>query len=57
MLLRALADRIAEVSFEALPGEAVATAKHGILDTVGVTLAGARDDTLGADPELSGGLA
>jgi 2-methylcitrate dehydratase PrpD len=45
MLLRALADRIAEVSFEALPGEAVATAKQGILDTVGVTLAGARDDT------------
>jgi 2-methylcitrate dehydratase PrpD len=45
MLLRALADRIAEVTFEALPGEAVATAKQGILDTVGVTLAGARDDT------------
>src|SRR5258705_6430758 len=45
MLLRALADRIAEVSFEALPHEAVATAKQGILDTVGVTLAGARDDT------------
>src|SRR6266581_2010057 len=45
MLLRALADRIAEVSFEALPREAVATAKQGILDTVGVTLAGARDET------------
>jgi 2-methylcitrate dehydratase PrpD len=45
MLLRALADRIAEVTFEALPREAVATAKQGILDTVGVTLAGARDDT------------
>jgi 2-methylcitrate dehydratase PrpD len=45
MLLRALADRIAEVSFEALPRDAVATAKHGILDTVGVTLAGARDET------------
>src|SRR5215470_2877951 len=45
MLLRALADRIAEVSFEALPHEAVTTAKQGILDTVGVTLAGARDDT------------
>jgi 2-methylcitrate dehydratase PrpD len=45
MLLRALADRIAEVTFEALPGEAVATAKQGILDTIGVTLAGARDDT------------
>src|SRR6267378_3072842 len=37
MLLRALADRIGEVTFEALPGEAVATAKQGILDTVGVT--------------------
>ena len=45
MLLRALADRIGEVTFEALPREAVATAKQGILDTVGVTLAGARDDT------------
>ena len=45
MLLRVLADRIAEVSFEALPREAVATAKQGILDTVGVTLAGASDDT------------
>ena len=40
MLLRALADRIAEVTFEALPRAAVATAKEGILDTVGVTLAG-----------------
>jgi len=45
MLLRALADRIAEVSFETLPREAMATAKQGILDTVGVTLAGARDET------------
>src|SRR5262245_14427433 len=45
MLLRALADRIAEVTFEALPSEAVVTAKEGILDTVGVTLAGAKEDT------------
>ena len=45
MLLRALADRIAEVTFEALPREAIATAKEGILDTVGVTLAGAKEDT------------
>ena len=45
MLLRALADRIAEVTFEALPRAAVATAKEGILDTVGVTLAGAKEDT------------
>ena len=43
MLLRALADRIAEVTFEALPRAAVATAKEGILDTVGVTLAGAKE--------------
>jgi 2-methylcitrate dehydratase PrpD len=45
MLLRALADRICQVTFEALPRDAVATAKQGILDTVGVTLAGAREDT------------
>jgi 2-methylcitrate dehydratase PrpD len=45
MLLRALADRICQVTFEALPREAVATAKDGILDTVGVTLAGAREET------------
>ena len=45
MLLRALADRICQVSFEALPREAVETAKLGILDTVGVTLAGAREET------------
>ena len=45
MLLRALADRIAEVTFEALPREAVVAAKEGILDTVGVTLAGSKEDT------------
>ena len=45
MLLRTLADRICQVTFEALPREAIATAKDGILDTVGVTLAGAKDDT------------
>ncbi len=45
MLLRALADRISEVSYDALPAEAVEVAKRGILDTVGVTLAGARDET------------
>lgn len=45
MLLRALADRIGEVTYERLPPLAVAVAKQGILDTVGVTLAGAREDT------------
>jgi len=45
MLLRALADRICQVTFEALPHEAVAMAKQAILDTVGVTLAGAREET------------
>src|SRR5215475_1610174 len=47
MLLRALADRICQVTFETLPPEAVATAKEGILDTIGVTLAGAPDETTG----------
>ena len=45
MLLRAIADRICATTFAGLPGAAVATAREGILDTIGVTLAGARDDT------------
>ena len=45
MLLRALADRILEVTYDRLPAEAVDVAKQGILDTVGVTLAGATDET------------
>src|SRR6476660_8050513 len=45
MLLRALADRICAVTCEALPREALATAKLGILDTVGVTLAGSTGET------------
>jgi 2-methylcitrate dehydratase PrpD len=45
MLLRTLADRILEVTFDRLPAEAIDVAKQGILDTVGVTLAGARDET------------
>jgi 2-methylcitrate dehydratase PrpD len=45
MLLSLLADRIRNVTFEALPGEAIAMAKDAILDTVGVTLAGAHDNT------------
>ncbi|HEY7656380.1 MAG TPA: MmgE/PrpD family protein [Burkholderiales bacterium] len=39
-----LANRINALRFEALPAEAVHGAKVGILDTVGVTLAGARED-------------
>ena len=45
MLLRALAERISHVTYERLPAAAVAMAKQGILDTVGVTLAGANDQT------------
>jgi 2-methylcitrate dehydratase PrpD len=45
MLLSLLADRICKVTFESLPREAVETAKNGILDTVGVTLAGAQEKT------------
>ena len=40
MLLRALADRISEVTYDRLPAQAVEVAKQGILDTVGVTLGG-----------------
>lgn len=39
-----LAKRINALSFNALPAEAAHWAKVGILDTVGVTLAGARED-------------
>jgi 2-methylcitrate dehydratase PrpD len=45
MLLRDLADRIRDVTFQKLPAAAVEMAKDGILDTVGVTLAGANDNT------------
>jgi len=40
-----LAKRINALRYEALPPEATHWAKIGILDTVGVTLAGAREDT------------
>lgn len=45
MLLRALADRICQLKFEELPREAVETAKLAVLDTIGVTLAGAQEET------------
>ena len=39
-----LAERIAAIRFEHLPPEAIHWAKVGILDTVGVTLAGSGED-------------
>src|SRR5262249_40562833 len=45
MLLRDLADRICDVTFDRLPREAAATAKLAILDTIGVTLAGLAEET------------
>ena len=45
MLLREIADRVCQVTFEGLPREAVATAKQAIVDTIGVTLAGAQERT------------
>ena len=39
-----LAKRINSLTFNELPHEAIHWAKVGILDTVGVTLAGARED-------------
>ena len=44
-LAQELAKRINAVRYEDLPSEAVQWAKVGILDTVGVTLAGAREET------------
>ena len=44
-LAQELAKRINALRYEDLPAEAVQWAKVGILDTVGVTLAGAREDT------------
>jgi 2-methylcitrate dehydratase PrpD len=41
MLLREIAAAILDTEFRALPEQAVQTAKEGILDTIGVTLAGA----------------
>ena len=43
-IARELARRIVAMRAEALPAEALAWSKVGLLDTIGVTLAGARDD-------------
>lgn len=44
MLLREIAAGVLDIQFSALPELAVQTAKEGILDTIGVTIAGAHDD-------------
>ena len=44
-LAQELAKRINAVRYEDLPPDAIHWAKVGILDTVGVTLAGAREET------------
>lgn len=43
-LAQALGERIAALSFAQLPADALRWARMGILDTIGVTLAGARED-------------
>jgi 2-methylcitrate dehydratase PrpD len=43
-LIEGIAERIADVTWESLPAEAVHWAKIAVLDTVGVTLAGAREE-------------
>ena len=45
MLLRALAERILQLTCDRLPPDAVAMAKQGILDTTGVTSADVDDET------------
>ena len=47
MLLREIAAAVLDTQFRNLPEQAVQTAKEGILDTVGVTLAGARSEDAG----------
>ena len=43
-LLEQIAEKIVAIRYEVLPNEAVEWAKAAILDTVGVTLAGASED-------------
>ncbi len=55
---RRIAEKAQALSFDALPGEVVARAKEAILDTIGVTLAGASSesaDILNDHIELLGG--
>ena len=43
-LIEQIAEKIVAIRYEDLPREAVEWAKAAVLDTVGVTLAGARED-------------
>ncbi len=43
-LIESITERLAAISYGDLPAEAVDCAKAAILDTVGVTLAGAREE-------------
>ena len=47
MLLREIAAAVLDIQFRTLPAQAVQTAKEGILDTIGVTLAGAHSEDAG----------
>jgi 2-methylcitrate dehydratase PrpD len=47
---RELGDRVAALAYEQLPPDALRWARMGILDTIGVTLAGAREDA----PRIAG---
>jgi 2-methylcitrate dehydratase PrpD len=53
-LARKLAGRITAMRYEDLPEEAIHWAKIGILDTVGVALAGSREDTMGMVERVTG---
>ena len=49
-----IASRICATSFEHIPADAIAAAKQGLLDTIGVTLAGAASDPARIVAEASG---
>ena len=53
-LARKLAGRITAMRYEDLPEEAIHWAKIGMLDTVGVALAGSREDTMGMVERVTG---
>lgn len=55
MLLERLADAARGITFESLPAEALGTAREAILDTVGVTLAGAGEDCTAIVRDVVGG--
>ncbi|MCZ6744092.1 MAG: MmgE/PrpD family protein, partial [Alphaproteobacteria bacterium] len=53
-LARKLAGRITAMRYDDLPEEAIHWAKIGILDTVGVALAGSREDTMAMVETVTG---